>query len=358
MNLLKLIIFLKTEIKKSIDKLKIKLNKEFETPPIVVELPAQKIHGDLSTNISMVCSKKFGVSPREIADFLTKDLNGLKYISKIEIAGPGFVNFFVDNSYLIDSLKETESYDYGKINENSGKRILVEFVSSNPTGPMHIGNARLGALGDTLSSVLSLSGFDVCKEFYVNDAGNQIKKFSESLASRYLQFFDPNVEFPEDGYHGDDIKKLAKQFKDIHGDSFFKKGDLQKEILNYALPLNISKMKSNLSDYRVNYDNWFYESSLYKSGEIDSTIQYLKDHNATYYSDKTLWFKASEYGAEKDEVLIRNNGIPTYFAADIAYHVNKFLTRKFDFCVDFLGADHHGHISRMHAAMRCFGIEK
>lgn len=361
MNLLKLINMLKSKIKSAVEEAKTELNKEFELPDIIIELPAQKIHGDLSTNIAMVSSKKFGLAPRDLASLLIKKLSNIDYISKTEIAGPGFINFFVSDLYLFETLKEIEdeSDQYGKLKDNSGKKVLVEFVSSNPTGPMHIGNARLGALGDTLSSVLEYSGFEVCKEFYVNDAGNQIKKFAESLASRYIQIFYPDEEFPEDGYHGDDIKDLAKQFMEIHGDKFLKKRkELLDEILNYALPLNIDRMKSNLSDYKVNYDNWFYESSLYKSGEIDSTIEFLKNHNATYYLDKTLWFKASEYGAEKDEVLVRKNGIPTYFAADIAYHVNKFLIRKFDTCIDFLGADHHGHISRMHAAMKCFGIDK
>ena len=361
MNLLKLINILRSKIKSAVEETKKELYKEFEIPNIIIELPAQKVHGDLSTNIAMISSKKFGIPPRDLASLLINKLNGLEYISKTEIAGPGFINFFVNDLYFLEILKEieNESFQFGKLKENSGKKVLVEFVSSNPTGPMHIGNARLGALGDTLSSILEYSGFEVCKEFYVNDAGNQIKKFAESLAARYIQIFYPDEEFPEDGYHGDDIKELAKQFMEIHGNKFLKKRkELLDEILNYALPLNINRMKSNLSDYKVNYDNWFYESSLYQSGEIDSTIEFLKNHNATYYLDKTLWFKASEYGAEKDEVLVRKNGIPTYFAADIAYHVNKFLTRKFDTCIDFLGADHHGHISRMHAAMQCFGIDK
>ena len=358
MNVLDFINYLKNEIVESINKIKLKLNKDFENPNIVIEFPAQKIHGDFSTNVSMVCAKKLGVSPRELATLLTNDLKDVKFIQKIEIAGPGFINFFLDDSFYKDALEEMEDENYGKLKNNSCKKILVEYVSSNPTGPMHIGNARLGALGDSLSSVLEFAGYNVCREFYVNDAGNQIKKFSQSLASRYLQLFYPDEKFPEDGYHGDDIKELANEFFNIHGNKFLvDKKKLSDEILKYALPLNINRIKSNLHDYKVDYDNWFYESFLYKSGEIDSTIEYLKNHNATYLKDDTLWFKASEFGAEKDEVLVRKNGIPTYFAADIAYHVNKFLVRKFDICVNFLGADHHGHISRMKAAMRCFGVE-
>ena len=357
MNVLDFINYLKKEINESIKKIKLKLNKEFEIPGVIVEFPAQKIHGDFSTNISMVCAKKLGMPPRELATLLVDDLKDVKFIAKIEIAGPGFINFFLDDLFYSDALEEMENENYGKLKDNN-KRILVEYVSSNPTGPMHIGNARLGALGDSLSSILEFAGFKVCREFYVNDAGNQIKKFSQSLSSRYLQLFYPNEKFPEDRYHGDDIKELANEFFNIHGDKFLTdKKKLNDEILKYALPLNISKIKSNLHDYKVDYDSWFYESSLYKSGEIDSTIEYLKNHNATYLKDNTLWFKASEFGAEKDEVLVRKNGIPTYFAADIAYHVNKFLVRKFDICVNFLGADHHGHVSRMKAAMRCFGID-
>ncbi len=357
MNVLDFINYLKKEINESIKKIKLQLNEEFEIPDVIVEFPAQKSHGDFSTNISMVCAKKFGKPPRELATLLVDDLKDIKFIEKIEIAGPGFINFFLDDSFYKEALEEMENENYGKL-KNNNKRILVEYVSSNPTGPMHIGNARLGALGDSLSSILEFAGFKVCREFYVNDAGNQIKKFSQSLASRYLQLFYPSEKFPEDGYHGDDIKELANEFFNIHGDKFLTdKKKLNDEILKYALPLNISKIKSNLHDYKVDYDNWFYESSLYKSGEIDSTIEYLKNHNATYLKDNTLWFKASEFGTEKDEVLVRKNGIPTYFAADVAYHVNKFLVRKFDICVNFLGADHHGHVSRMKAAMRCFGVD-
>ena len=358
MNILDFINYLKKEINESIKKIKLQLNKEFEIPNIVIEFPAQKIHGDFSTNVSMVCAKKLGMSPRDLANLLVDDLKNIKFVEKIDIAGPGFINFFIDDMFYKDALEEMENDDYGKLKNDSHKKILVEYVSSNPTGPMHIGNARLGALGDSLSSVLEFVGLNVCREFYVNDAGNQIKKFSQSLSSRYLQLFYPDEKFPEDGYHGDDIKELATEFFNIHGDKFLvDKKKLNDEILKYALPLNINKIKSNLHDYKIDYDNWFYESSLYKSGEINSTIEYLKNHDATYINDDTLWFKASEFGAEKDEVLVRKNGIPTYFAADIAYHVNKFLVRNFDMCVNFLGADHHGHVPRMKAAMRCFGID-
>ena len=360
MNLLLLIKYLKSEIKNSLEDMKLELKIDTEIPEILMEFPAQKVHGDLSSNVAMSCAKKFKMSPREIARKIVNKLNNVEYVEKCEIAGPGFINFFLNNKFFKDVLIEIDNKgkDYGKIDRGNGKSVLVEFVSSNPTGPMHIGNARLGALGDSISSVLSFAGYNVSKEFYVNDAGNQIKKFADSLASRYVQIFYPDEIFPEDGYHGDDIKDLAIQFANVYGDKFLKdRSLLKKEILNYALPLNIKKIKSNLYDYRVEYDNWFHESTLYSNNEVDSVIEALKSKNATYNKDNTLWFKASAFGSEKDEVLVRKNGIPTYFAADIAYHFNKFFVRKFDVCINFLGADHHGHVSRMHSAMKCLGVD-
>ena len=360
MDFLELINYLKKKIKESLLKYKKKLDLNFEIPEICLEIPTQKVHGDLSTNISMVCAKIFKISPIKIAEIIINDLNKMKCFDKIEIAGSGFVNFFVNNEFLNKTLLKIDKENNSQVlNFGENKKVLVEFVSSNPTGPMHIGNARLGALGDTLAKALNVAGFKVCKEFYVNDAGNQIEKFADSLVARYLQIFNPLVEFPEDGYHGDDIKILARKFADIHGNLFIsnKKESLRESILKFALPLNIEKIKKNLEDYRVFFDNWFHESSLYSSGEIEKILNKFKNSNYTYLSNDALWFKATEFGADKDEVLVRKNGIPTYFAADIAYHVNKFLTRNYDICVNFLGADHHGHVSRMRAAMRFFGIE-
>ena len=358
MNLITLIDALKLNIEGAIEKSKQSFSLNFVTPDINIEIPSQSIHGELSSNISMVCSKLFKMPPHKIADSLVSNMEKSEYVSKCEVAGAGFINFFLSQKFFSDVLMEIDG-KYGKVNYGNGKKVLVEFVSSNPTGPMHMGNARLGALGDSLSEILRYAGYDVLKEFYVNDAGNQIKKFSESLASRYLQIFDSNVPFPEDGYHGDDIKDLAQKFAKIHGDSFTLKSKdiLEKEICNFALPINTSRIKSNLEDYKVFYDSWFHESKLYKSGEVDETINKIKELGFTYSKDGSLWFEASKFGCEKDEVLVRKNGIPTYFAADVAYHVNKFIKRNYDICIDFLGADHHGHVPRMRAAMRCFGID-
>ena len=359
MNILNLINELKVSLKRASEKFRNSLGLKFDIPEVSIEIPAQSIHGELSTNISMVCSKLFKMPPIKIANYIVENIDKNKCVKKCEVAGAGFINFFLEDNFFSDTLNEINS-DYGKINYGCNKKVLVEFISSNPTGPMHIGNARLGALGDSLSEILKYAGYDVSTEFYVNDAGNQIKKFSESLSSRYIQIFDKNEVFPEDGYHGNDIKELAQKFADIHGDSFLSKdrAELQSKICDFALPMNIQRIKENLSNYKIFYDNWFHESDLYKSGEIDKTINLLKSKNATYVKDDALWFKATDFGCDKDEVLIRNNKIPTYFAADIAYHANKFFTRKFDICIDFLGADHHGHTPRMHAAMECLGIDK
>lgn len=360
MILLEVMSSLRKSIEESVEACQRFCNVEFEIPKINLEFPELKIHGELSTNAALVFSKKFSLTPIALADIMLKNFNKPEYIEDIRVELPGFINFFLSKSFfkkvLLDIDENLENYTE---KNKKNKKILVEFVSANPTGPMHIGNARLGALGDSLSEVLKFAGFDVYREFYVNDAGNQIKKFAESLAARYVQIFDPTAKFPEDGYHGNDIKELADKFEKVHGSSYSNcdRKILEKTILDYALPKNIKNMKLNLMRYKVRYDNWFHESSLYDSGEIYSVLNKLKDGGATYTMEGALWFRATAFGAQKDEVLVRSNGIPTYFAADIAYHVNKFLVRKFDICVDFLGADHQGHIPRMRAAMKFFDID-
>ena len=237
---------------------------------------------------------------------------------------------------------------------------MVEFVSANPTGPMHMGNARGGALGDCLASVLDAAGYDVWREFYINDAGNQIEKFGLSLEVRYLQLFlgDQAPEMPEDAYHGDDIREHARHYADEHGDTLvaLPSDQRRKALVAYALPLNIEKMKADLLKYRIEYDQWFRESSLHDDGEVREVLDLLGQKGLTYEKDGALWYKASENGGEKDEVLVRANGTPTYFAADIAYHRNKFR-RGFDTCIDVWGADHHGHVARMKGAMDAVGLD-
>ena len=335
---------------------------EAELPNFNVEVPADRAHGDFAVNAALVWAKAFRSNPRKIAETLAEnfDFEGT-YIEKCEIAGPGFINLFLADRYYAaivnDVLKSGD--DYGKSDIGQGKKVMVEFVSANPTGPMHIGNARGGALGDCLAAVLDKAGYDVTREFYVNDAGNQIAKFGASLEARYLQIFDSSVEFPEDGYHGADIIERAKEFSDIYGDSFVEKSEEERReaLVNYALPLNIEGLRTDLGTYRINYDVWFKESELYKSGAIDSIVKILTDKGLTYEKDGAVWYKATDFGGEKDEVLIRANGNPTYFAGDIAYHHNKFAVRGFDKVINIWGADHHGHVARLKGAMDAVGLD-
>ena len=332
-------------------------------PAFTVEIPGDRAHGDLAANAAMVSARAFRQPPRKIAETLLRhlELSGT-YLERAEVAGPGFLNFFLSPAYyaavVADILEQGE--DYGRSDFGQGKRVMVEFVSANPTGPMHMGNARGGALGDCLASVLDAAGYDVWREFYVNDAGNQIEKFGVSLEARYLQLHlgEEAVEFPEDAYHGDDIKEHAAAFSALYGDKYVRASseERRKALVDYALPLNIEKMHRDMEKYRIVYDEWFHESTLHQSGQVADTIRLLTERGLTYEKEGALWYKASEYGGEKDEVLIRANGHPTYFAADIAYHRNKFA-RGFDTCIDVWGADHHGHVARMKGAMDAVGLK-
>ena len=335
-----------------------------DIPEFSIEVPADRAHGDWATNAAMVSARAFHAAPRKIAEAITNNLSlDGTYFDRFEIAGPGFINFFLSKQFYVDVLKDIEALgtEYGRSDYGQGKKIMVEFVSANPTGPMHMGNARGGALGDCLAAVLDAAGYFVWREFYVNDAGNQIEKFGNSLEARYLQIYkgEDAVEFPEDGYHGDDIKERAAQFAEEFGDRYVDAApeDRRKALVEFALPRNIAKMKADLAKYGIQYDEWFLESKLHNDGELDETIQILKDKGLTYDKEGALWYRATTFGAEKDEVLVRQNGNPTYFAADIAYHRNKFAKRGFDRCIDVWGADHHGHVARMKAAMDAVGLD-
>ncbi len=335
---------------------------EAELPDFKVEVPADRAHGDFAVNAAMVWAKALRSNPRKIAEALAEnfEFDGT-YIEKAEIAGPGFINLFLSERYYAAIVNDVIALGdgYGQSDMGKGQKVMVEFVSANPTGPMHIGNARGGALGDCLAAVLSKAGYDVTREFYVNDAGNQIAKFGASLGARYLQIFDDSVEFPEDGYHGADIIERAKEFADIHGDTYVAKTEEERReaLVNYALPLNIEGLRTDLGTYRINYDVWFKESSLYESGAIKAIVDILSSKGLTYEKDGAVWYKATEFGGEKDEVLIRANGNPTYFAGDIAYHHNKFATRGFDKVINIWGADHHGHVARLKGAMDAVGLD-
>ena len=346
-----------------------------------VEIPKDVKNGDYASSFAMAGAKAMHMAPRAIAQAIVDhlDLEG-SYFERAEIAGPGFLNFFMGSKWYGDVLSdiEAEGMEYGKSDEGRGKKVMVEFVSANPTGPMHMGNARGGVLGDSLANVLQRAGFDTWKEFYVNDAGNQIHKFAESIHARYMQILlgEEGFPFPENGYHGDDIKELAQGFYEQHGDAFKDADEAQwlEPMSQYGLSVNIPKMKSDLSRYQIEYDEWFFESTLHNSGYVAQTVQMLADNGWTYEKDGALWLNTTEllkkkFLAEgktqeqvdkldlKDDVLRRANGFYTYFAADIAYHRNKLEERKFDVAVNIWGADHHGHVARLQAALDGLGLD-
>ncbi len=368
---------IETAIKKAIDKGDLP---QAETPEFIIETPADRSHGDLATNAAMAGARAFRMPPFKIAQSITQNINlDETLFEKCEIAGPGFINFFYSSKFYTDVLRdiEQEKENYGRTDYGKGKKVMVEFVSANPTGPMHMGNARGGALGDCLASVLDCAGYDVWREFYVNDAGNQIEKFGCSLEARYLQIFKGDqIEFPEDGYQGVDITELAKEYADLNGDILLDKSseERRKALVDYALPKNIKKMQADMAKYRITYDKWFFESELHKSGAVKAVVDLLTEKGLTYENDGAVWYKNKEVVTNilkaqgksydyieklelKDDVLIRKNGNPTYFAADIAYHKNKF-DRGFDTCIDVWGADHHGHVMRMKGAMEAIGCNK
>lgn len=331
-------------------------------PDFIIEKPANSANGDFSANVALAGARAFKKAPRAIAESIVGnlDLEGTLF-EKVEIAGPGFLNFYLSQQYYTEIIKDiaAKGEDYGKSDYGKGKRVLVEFVSANPTGPMHIGNARGGAIGDCLSSVLEWAGYEVNREFYVNDAGNQIEKFATSLEVRYLQIYKNGIEMPEDAYKGADITAHAQAFAEEYGDKFVEaeSADRRKALVDFALPKNIAGLESDLLQYRIKYDKWFKESSLHADGSVNDIIEKFKSLGVTYEKDGALWFKASEYGNDKDVVLIRANGIPTYIVPDIAYHYNKLVTRGYDKAVDVLGADHHGYVPRMKAALSALGID-
>ena len=331
-------------------------------PSFNIEIPADRSHGDFATNAAMSCAKAFKAAPRKIAELICEAivLEGTSF-ERCEIAGPGFINFFLSKKWFSNVVNTVlnEKDSYGRTDTGAGRKVLVEFVSANPTGPMHIGNARGGAIGDCLSAVLDWAGYDVSREFYVNDAGNQIEKFATSLEIRYLQLYRDGVELPEDAYHGEDIVSHAKSFAEINGDKYVDADASERRdaLVAFALPKNIQKLEEDLLKYRIVYDKWFKESYLHESGAVSEIIELLKKSGYTYEQEGALWFKSSEFGDEKDRVLVRANGIPTYFVPDIAYHYNKLVKRGFDKAIDILGADHHGYIPRMKAAMAALGVE-
>lgn len=334
---------------------------EAELLPIKTEIPADRKNGDYSTNAAMAHARAFRMPPVKIAGAIMDnlDLSGT-YFEKCEVAGAGFLNFTLSEKYYCDILKDvlTKGEMYGHSDMFKGKRALVEFVSANPTGPMHVGNARGGAMGDCLAEVLSWAGYETEREFYINDGGNQIEKFGLSLDIRYRQHFGDPVEMPEDSYHGQDIIDHVVNFAEIHGDKYINttEEERRKALVSYALPLNIEGLERDLLKYKIKYDTWFRESTLHNSGAARKVVELLTEKGYTYESEGALWFKAEQFGCDKDFVLKRSNGFFTYIVPDIAYHYNKLQERSFDLAVDILGADHHGYVPRLKAALEALGV--
>ena len=324
-----------------------------------VEQPKDSANGDFAANHAMASAKALRMPPRKIAETLVAHLNlAESWFASAEVAGPGFLNFRLSPKWYADVLQsiESEGADYGRVDDGHGEKVMVEFVSANPTGPMTIGNARGGVLGDAMAAVLDRAGYDVWREFYVNDAGNQVDLFGRSIEARYLQLIqgEDAVEFPDNGYHGDDIRELARLIRERDGDKWLDVPSEERRaaFVQFGLPYNIARMKRDLERYRIHFDQWFLESSLHESGYVAETVQLLVDAGLTYEKDGALWLKNTDLGADKDEVLRRSNGFYTYYAVDVAYHRNKFVERGFDRVIDVWGADHHGHAVRFAATMK------
>jgi arginyl-tRNA synthetase len=332
-----------------------------ELPTFAVEVPRDSAHGNFASNLALLLAQAEKASPRHIAQVLLEFI-GLPagYVSRAEVAGPGFINFYLDPAWHYQVLPEVEAQDerYGCSDLGGGEHVQVEFVSANPTGLLHMGNARGAALGDTLANILAAAGYRVQREFYINDAGNQIETFGRSLEAHYLQLLGHHAPFPEDGYPGLDLlesmKNLVGQVKDKY---LVVDPLLRREMLvKYALKEKLSQMEGDLADFRVHYDLWFSEQTLHDDGEIESVLKELQASGYLYEEEGALWFRSTLFGDEKDEVLVRSNGSPTYFAGDIAYHRNKFR-RGFDRVINIWGADHHGHVARLRGAMEALGID-
>ena len=328
------------------------------------EIPKDPGHGDYACSYAMSAAKAMHMAPRKIAETLAGEIDFAgSWFDSVEVAGAGFLNFRLGDAWYAQVLRtvEAEGQDYGSVDEGHGKKVMVEFVSANPTGTMTIGNARGGVLGDAMASILAKAGWQVWREFYVNDAGNQVELFARSVEARYIQLLkgEDAVESPEDGYHGDDIREIARLFREKYGDGWLDKSpeERRQKMQVFGIEYNIAKMQRDLERYGIIYDQWFRESSLHESGYVKETVDLLEKQGYTYEKDGALWFKLTDLGAEKDEVLRRSNGFYTYFAVDMAYHRNKFIERGFDSVINVWGADHHGHAIRFAKSLPALGIE-
>lgn len=323
--------------------------------------PKQEIHGDFASNLALITASEAKRSPRELAGCLAKILEANPLFHKVEVAGPGFLNFFVTTTWWQENLRTIwEAGDsYGESGAGNGRLVQVEFVSANPTGPLHIGHGRGAAVGDSLARVLKSAGFSVEREYYINDIGNQMRTLGASVYLRYLEYFGQEVEFPEEYYQGDYIHDIASSIASGEGDRYL---DMPLEscltfFIDTAVEIIASDIRKDLEEFGVHYDNWFSEKTLHETGLVDRTISELQDKGYMFEEEGALWFRATALGDEKDRVVKRSNGVLTYFASDIAYHRHK-LERGYDLLVDIWGADHHGYVARVKAAIRALGYQE
>ncbi|MGM0875128.1 MAG: arginine--tRNA ligase [Bacillota bacterium] len=351
---------LKDEIKAAV--IRAGLAEEAQIPDVLLEIPKEKAHGDYSTNMAMQLARVAKKAPRMIADELVANFDKEKgSIDKIEIAGPGFINFYMNNSYLTDlvpSILKAGS-SYGETNIGNNEKVQVEFVSANPTGDLHLGHARGAAVGDSLCNVLTKAGYDVSREYYINDAGNQINNLARSIEARYLQAVGNDALMPEDGYHGEDIIGIGKKLAEEYGDKFVNQNSDERLSFfrEYGLKFEMGKLKTDLEEFRVPFDVWYSETSLYHNGKINEALSALKEKGHIYEEEGATWFRSTTFGDDKDRVLIKNDGSYTYLTPDIAYHKDK-LDRGFTKLINVWGADHHGYIPRMKAAIEALGYGK
>lgn len=332
-----------------------------ELPGFVVEVPREKVHGDFATNLAMLLARPAGKPPRQVAEVLVRNLDVRgTWIARAEIAGPGFLNFYLDQRWLyrVPVLVEEADASWGHSRDGAGRKVQVEFVSANPTGLLHMGNARGAALGDSMARLLEATGWQVEREFYVNDAGNQILNFARSLEARYLQQMGQDVAFPDEGYHGQDLVETVQRFVAREGDRWLAAAPeaRRQALVEFALAEKLEHIRTVLERFGVRYDVWFSEQTLHESGAVAAVVEELRAKGYIYESEGALWFRSTAFGDEKDEVVVRQNGIPTYFAADIAYHQNKFR-RGFERVINLWGADHHGHVARMKGAVAALGYD-
>lgn len=329
-------------------------------PDFIIESPREKDHGEFATNLAMLLAKPVKIAPRKIAEIITTnlELTGIS-VQKVAIAGPGFINFYMEPTWAHQAIREVieQDHDYGRADLGKGKKVQVEFVSANPTGLLHMGNARGAALGDSIATVLDFAGFNVQREYYINDAGNQIENFGKSLEARYLQQLGQDVPVPEEGYQGEDLITTVKNFIEQEQQLAVSSSSRREKLVEFALAEKLAAIKNTLLDFGITYDSWFSEDSLHRQGLVNNTLAILKQKGYISENEVALWFKATAFGDEKDEVVVRSNGKPTYFAADIAYHQHKF-ERGFDLLINIWGADHHGHVNRMKGSMEALGYSR